>query len=79
VTTARADGIVHCCDAMRREFSEQPGLRLTQLQSQRLFGAAPRLCQRALDTLVSEGFLIKTSDDQYCRPEFDIILDDGDA
>jgi hypothetical protein len=79
VTTARTDGIVHCRDAMRREFSEQPGHRLTQLQAQRLFGARSLLCQRALDALVSEGFLIKTSDDQYCRPEFDITLDESDG
>jgi hypothetical protein len=78
VTTARAIGIAQLCDAMRREFSEQPGLRLTRLQAQRLFGTTPLLCQRALDALISEGLLIKTSDDQYCRPGFDITFVDGD-
>jgi hypothetical protein len=59
-----------CCAAMRREFLEQPGLRLTVLQAQRLWGIGRLLCERALYELVCEGFLAQTVDGQYCRPDY---------
>jgi hypothetical protein len=67
---AKASGTDHCREAIRREFTEQPGLRLTLLQAQRLSSTTPRLCRGALDVLVEEGFLMVTGDGQYCRPEF---------
>lgn len=72
-------GIADCCAAVRREFSEQPGLRLTLPQAQRLSGTRSRVCEQALRILVSEGFLMKTDDDQYCRPEFYVTIDDEGA
>jgi hypothetical protein len=67
---AKASGIDHCCDAIRRDFTEQPGLRLTLLQAQRLSGTTALRCRRALDLLVEDGFLIVTWDGQYCRRDF---------
>jgi hypothetical protein len=67
---AKASGIDHCGEAIRREFTEQPGLRLTLLQAQRLSGTTPLRCRRALDVLVAEGFLMVTWNSQYCRRDF---------
>jgi hypothetical protein len=67
---ARAPGIDRCQGTIRREFAEQPGLRLTAAQALRLSGATRSQCHRALDVLVDEGFLMVTSDGQYCRSEF---------
>lgn len=76
MATARAPDIDPCHESIRREFTEQPGLRLTRLQALRLSGGTPDQCHRALDVLVEEGFLMVTSDGQYCRPEFYV---DGDV
>jgi hypothetical protein len=75
MAVAKASDIMHCRDAVCREFTEQPGIRLTPVQLQRLVAAHPQTCARALQTLVDEGFLTVTLDGQYCRPEFDIVSD----
>ena len=77
MATARAPGIDRCRETIRQEFTEQPGLRLTRPQALRLSGTAPDQCRRALDVLVEEGFLMVTSDGQYCRPEFYADTDVG--
>jgi hypothetical protein len=77
MASAGAPGIDRCGETIRREFTEQPGLRLTRAQALRLSGAAPNQCRRALDVLVEEGFLMVTSDGQYCRPEFYADTDVG--
>lgn len=77
MSVAKAPGLDHCREAIRCEFTEQPGLRLTHLQAARLSGATSDQCHRALDVLVEEGFLMVTSDGQYCRPEFGVDPDDG--
>jgi hypothetical protein len=66
-----------CRAAIRREFTEQPGLRLTRPQAMRLSGGTRDRCQRALDVLVEEGFLMVTSDGQYCRPGLGVDVEDG--
>jgi hypothetical protein len=58
-----------CCEAMREGFLEQPALRLTLTQAQRLWGVGIRVCERAFYELVAEGFLVRTLDDQFCRPD----------
>lgn len=68
MAVAKAKRTGECREAIRREFTDQPGLRLTHPQAARLSGATSDQCQRALDVLVEEGFLMVTSDDQYCRP-----------
>lgn len=75
MTVASTTGIAHCCDAIRREFTEQPGLRLTQQQAMHLSDANEEHCHSALELLVDEGFLIVVSDGQYGRPGLGV--DDG--
>jgi DNA-binding IclR family transcriptional regulator len=77
MAVAKASRIDRCHEAIRREFTEQPGLRLTRPQAVRLSGVPRDQCHRALDVLVEEGFLMVTSDGQYCRPRLDVDVDDG--
>ena len=50
---------------IRSEFSEMPCLRLTEPQSQRLFGLRDDVCRRLLTTLVDEGLLWQGHDGRY--------------
>jgi hypothetical protein len=77
MAVAKAAGLNQCREAVRREFTEQPGLRLTHPQAARLSGTSSEQCHRALEVLVEEGFLVVTSDGQYCRPDFGGDTDDG--
>jgi hypothetical protein len=77
MAVARAPSVDHCREAIRREFTEQPGLRLTRPQAVRLSSATEDQCHRALGVLVEEGFLMVTSDGQYCRPEFAVDAAEG--
>ena len=46
---------------IRNEFREMPGLCLTALQAQRLWCLDETTCSRVLSTLVSEGFLRRST------------------
>jgi hypothetical protein len=46
---------------VRNEFREMPGLCLTTLQAQRLWCLDERTCARVLSTLVSEGYLRRST------------------
>jgi hypothetical protein len=72
-----AKTIEPCREAIFREFTEQPGLRLTRPQAVRLLGASQDQCLRALGVLVEEGFLVVASDGQYCRRRFGADVEDG--
>jgi hypothetical protein len=50
------------------EYAEMPGLSLTFWQAQRLWNLSDELCERALGTLVKNGFLTMGGDDAYVRP-----------
>ena len=50
---------------IQAEYLEMPGLHLTKLQVQRLWGLAPQLCDAVLDTLVAAEFLKKTPRETY--------------
>jgi hypothetical protein len=52
---------------LRAEFLEMPGLRLNPEQIRRLCGVEGTACQRVLDSLVNEQFLVRTSDGRYAR------------
>jgi hypothetical protein len=54
-------------ELIRLEYAEMPGLRLTFWQAQRLWNLADELCDRALNTLISQGFLMRTHDGRYTR------------
>lgn len=62
---------VDCCrDALRNEYLDQPTLRLTLPQAQRLWGIERLTCERALYELLCDGFLVRTVEGQYCRPDY---------
>lgn len=49
------------------EYTEMPGLRVTQRQAQRLWGLDPATCRDALECLVDVKFLTLTPSGQYAR------------
>ena len=51
------------------EFEEQPGLRLTFPQVQRLWDLSIPECQDTLDYLVDAGMLVQGEDDRYRLPD----------
>jgi hypothetical protein len=51
------------------EYDDQPGLRLTFPQVQRLWGLSTRDCQDVLDYLTDAGMLVHGEDDRYHRPD----------
>jgi hypothetical protein len=50
---------------IQSEFSEMPGLHLTNGQAQRLWSLDSQLCDALLDALVSAHVLEKTTHDAY--------------
>lgn len=52
---------------VRGEYREMPGLRLTSLQAQRLFGLDPLACAAVLGALVKESFLYGNRDGLFAR------------
>lgn len=54
-------------ELIRMEYAEMPGLQLTFWQAQRLWNLSDELCDRALNTLISQGFLVRTRDGCYAR------------
>jgi hypothetical protein len=49
------------------EYLEMPGLQLTLQQAQRLWGLDEPTCARALEYLVENRFLVRTSRNMYAR------------
>ena len=56
---------------VRSEYLEMPGLRLTKLQAQRLWGLDAPTCDTVLKTLVSARFLRRTPTDSYARVDLE--------
>jgi hypothetical protein len=54
---------------LRDEFTEMPGLRLSEKQVQRLFGVSAATAERALRALVSAGLLRALEDGSYRRAD----------
>lgn len=54
-------------DIIRGEFTEMPGLRLTDEQAARLCDADRKECAAILRSLVDEGFLRRTPDGLYVK------------
>ena len=52
---------------IRGEYSEMPGLRVTQVQAQRLWALDETTCCLVLDSLVEAGFLRRTDAGHYVR------------
>ena len=53
------------------EFAQEPGLRLTLAQVQRLWGLPARECREILDYLTDTGQLVQDEDGQYLCPDCD--------
>jgi hypothetical protein len=49
------------------EYHEMPGLKLTEVQAQRLWGLDGRTCALVLTTLVEQQFLRRTAAGTYVR------------
>ena len=58
-------------DIIKEEFLEMPGLLLTRPQFQRLWGLDAETCDRAIETLQAEHFLVRTPDGNYARSPSD--------
>lgn len=54
-------------ELMQMEYAEMPAMSLTFQQAQRLWNFSAELCQRALDSLIGSGFLVRTADGRYSR------------
>jgi hypothetical protein len=54
---------------IRGEFREMPGLRLTLRQAMRLFSLDALSCDIALRTLIEEGYLARTRQGSFIRPD----------
>jgi hypothetical protein len=54
---------------IQREYLEMPGLRLTTVQVQRLWGLERKVCEALLAALVDAKFLCRTRDGALVRPE----------
>jgi hypothetical protein len=52
---------------IERDYKEQPGLRLTPQQAQRLWGLDGRTCGEVLTVLVDTGVLQRTPDGHFMR------------
>jgi hypothetical protein len=52
---------------IRFEYAEMPRLQLTFWLAQRLWRLSDELCDQALKTLISQGFLVRTRDGRYRR------------
>lgn len=63
--------LAEAVERVRREYVAWPTLRLTAPQVRRLFGFSDALCTAVLGSLLSPGFLARTSDGQYCRGALD--------
>ena len=55
------------CQRIKAEYAEQPALRLTTLQAQRLWGLDRPTCLEVLTTLVDAGVLQRTSDGRFAQ------------
>jgi len=54
---------------IRAEYWEMPGLKLTPAQAQRLWNLDRDTCDTLLTDLVSAGFLARTRDGAFVRPD----------
>ena len=52
---------------IRAEFTEMPGMQLTLPQAARLWRMRHEDCERVLDTLVRDGFLVRDDRRGYAR------------
>jgi hypothetical protein len=59
--------IADCVQLIRSEYLEMPGLQLTEVEMQRLWGLDATTCAALLDALVQVKFLRRKRDGFYAR------------
>ena len=59
----------HTVNRVRGEFHEMPGMRLTPEQAEALLGLRSPVSTWVFDKLESEGFLARTPQGEYSRPD----------
>ena len=64
---------------IRSEFLEMPGLRLTAAQAQRLWNLDALVCESLLSALIDIGFILRTNDGVFFRPDSNGPHDSGRA
>ena len=57
-------GVTVWLNRIRAEYREMPGLSLTQVQMQRLFGFEPHVCEALVNALVAAQVLRRTAKGQ---------------
>ena len=57
--------VKHCVDVVHHEYSDLPGLRLTEAQMRRLLGVDAPTCDAVLRRLEQEHFLRRTEGDDW--------------
>ena len=66
---ARQEPLDDVLRRVRGEFIEMPGMRLTSVQAQRLWGLDRAACDTLLGALVDAKFLLRTSDGAFVRSD----------
>lgn len=59
VTSAHTIATANLHERVRAEYNEMPGLRLTLAQAARFWQLDHKSCERALEDLVRDGYLVK--------------------
>lgn len=67
VSATRRDAAEHWLARIRGEYLEMPGLSLTAVQAQRLWGLDGDACGLLLEALLQSGFLRRTTQGEYVR------------
>lgn len=66
---ARQEPLDDVLRRVRGEFIEMPGMRLTSVQAQRLWGLDRAACDTLLGALVDAKFLFRTRDGAFVRSD----------
>ena len=66
---ARQEPLDDVLRRVRGEFIEMPGMRLTSVQAQRLWGLDRAACDTLLGALVDAKFLLRTRDGAFVRSD----------
>jgi hypothetical protein len=64
-----SESLERLAQAVRGEFRDMPGLRLTRAQLQRLYSMDGPTCDALLVRLVNEHFLSLTESNRFCRAD----------
>ena len=77
-TGERRSGLEDLVRRIQSEFTEMPGLRLTQAQAQRLWNLDALMCESLLSALIDVGFVARTRDGAFVRST-DTVLREAQA